>query len=268
MTTSVDLCNLALDQIAARTTIVAIDPPTPTNSIAAQVAARNYQMQVEAVFQSAHWNSARRQKKLFLLKAAMGTPENPSGDLLPRPPIPWRYEYAYPPDCLQMRFVIPTSGREIPGGTVIMTNVGVEHNTRINAAMPFVPAIDLDDDSGEEIKIILTNARHAEGVYTGRIDNIDLWGAALRNAVVGTLAAWFCLPVTGDKALMGMRVQLAVGLINAARQWDGNEGITSSDIPVDWMDVRAAGGWFGDRFGAGPFHAGWAPIAMPNGISY
>jgi len=267
MTTAVDLCNLALDQIAARTSIVSLDPPAPANNIAAQVAARNYQMQVEAVFQAAHWNSARRQKKLHLLKAAHGTPENPDGERMPRPPIPWRYEYAYPHDCLQIRFVIPTAGREIPGGTVIMTNVGVERNTRVSTALPFVPAIDLDHEDNE-IKVVLTNARHAEAVYTGRIDNIDLWGASLRNAVVGTLAAWFALPITGDKTLMGLRVQLAVGLINSARQWDGNEGITSSDIPVDWMDARGAGGWFGDRFGPGPFFAAWAPIAMPNGVSY
>jgi hypothetical protein len=266
MTTSVDLCNLALDQIAARTSIVSLDPPAPANNIAAQVAARNYQMQVEAVFQSAHWNSARRQIKLHLLKAAHGTPENPDGRK-PRPPHPWRYEYAYPHDCLAIRFVMPAARPEHEGAAVIMTNVGVERNTRVTTSLPFVPAIDLDHHDNE-IKVVLTNARHAEAVYTGRIANIDLWGASLRNAVVGTLAAWFVMPITGDKTLMGLRVQLAVGIINQARIWDGNEGITSSDIPVDWMDARNAGGWFGDRFGSGPFFSGWSPIAMPDGVSY
>ena len=266
MTTAVDLVNIALDQISARTSVVSLDPPAPANNIAAQVAARNYQMQVEAVFQAAHWNSARRQIKLHLLKAAHGTPENPDGRK-PRPPHPWRYEYAYPHDCLQIRFVMPSALPELEGAAVLMTNVGIERNTRVTTSLPFVPAIDLDHEDNE-IKVVLTNARHAEAVYTGRIANIDLWGASLRNAVVGTLAAWFCMPITGDKTLMGLRVQLAVGIINQARIWDGNEGITSSDIPVDWMDARNAGGWFGDRFGSGPFFSGWSPIAMPDGVSY
>src|ERR1700729_3473365 len=103
----VDLCNLALDQIAARTSITGLNPPSPPNNLAAQVAARTYQLQADAGFRSAHWNSARKQAKLSLLRAAIGTPENPSG-ALPTPPIPWRYEYAYPDDCLKVRFVIPS----------------------------------------------------------------------------------------------------------------------------------------------------------------
>src|SRR5258705_48294 len=100
MTSPVDLCNLALDQISARASITGINPAALANTVAAQVASRTYQLQADAIFGGAHWNSARKQGDLTLLKAARGTPETPDGSL-PQPPIPWRYEYAYPDDCLK-----------------------------------------------------------------------------------------------------------------------------------------------------------------------
>src|SRR5258707_4915394 len=119
----VTLCNMALDQISARTTIQGVNPPAPANNLAAQVASRTYQTQVDAVFRAAHWNCARFQIGATLVAAAIGTPENPTG-ALPAPPIPWRYMYAYPSDCLLVRFVFPLTQ---PPNTspAIMTNVGV-----------------------------------------------------------------------------------------------------------------------------------------------
>jgi|SRR5215475_388320 len=267
--TPVDICNLALDQISARTSITGIDPASPPNNLAAQVASRNYQIQAESVFQAAHWNAARKQKPLALLKAARGTPENPDGSKLPIPPYPWTYSYAYPADALTIRFVMPLNPEDVSATQPpLMTNLSLRQFARVNTAMPFVPAVDEDRD-GNEISVILTNARAAEAVYTGWVSNVDMWGTSLRNAVIGTLAAWFVMPLTGDKALLAARVQLAVGLIQTARVSDGNEGITSSDLPVDWMLIRGVGGGFGDRFGGpAPFIASWQQIIMPNGMSY
>src|ERR1700722_14720375 len=178
MTSPVDLCNLALDQISARSSITGINPPSPPNNLAAQVASRTYQIQTDAVFRAAHWNSARRQTPLTLLSAAVGTPENPSGygpsgEILPIPPIPWLFEYLFPPDCLAVRFVIPQPNVPIAGQSPIMTNVGISNTPLVNTSMPFVPAIGLDDD-GNEVKTILTNACKAQVIYTGRIPNVDL----------------------------------------------------------------------------------------------
>jgi len=268
MTSPVDLCNLALDQIVARTSITGISPASPPNNVAAQVASRVYQLQADAVFRAAHWNAARVQNQLTLLRAAAGTQENANGTTLPLPPTPWLYEYAYPSDCLLMRFVIPKPTGLTAAGIPIMTNIGVANRPLVNTGVPFVPSIDLDAN-GNQIKVILTNARNPDGVYTGRILNVDLWDSSLQNAVVGTLAAWFCLPITGKLDLLNARVQLAVGLINAARMSDGNEGITSGDVPVDWMDVRNSGAGWGDGFSFGqPFIANWQSIAMPDGVSY
>jgi hypothetical protein len=263
MTSPVDLCNLALDQIAARAGITGLDPPSPPNNLAAQVAARTYQLQADAVFRSAHWNSARKQAPLTLLRAAIGTPENPSG-ALPTPPIPWRYEYAYPADCLKVRFVIPSP--QIPATTTaLMTNVGINFQPAVRTGMPFVPAIDTDQ-AGNQVKVTLTNARVAQGVYTARISNVDLWDSMLQNAVVSALAAWFCSPLSGSDERKKMAIAMASGMIQQARISDGNEGITTTDSIPDWIRIRESGsGFLGAEFG---HMALWDSWTGSDGVSY
>jgi len=254
MTSPVDLCNLALDRISARSSITGINPPSPPNNLAAQVASRNYQTQVDAVFRAANWNSARKQAPLTLLKARFGTPENPSG-ALPQPPFPWLYEYAWPNDCLKFRFVIPTPNLPTTTQPPLTTGSGYGYFPRANTSMPFVPAIDTDANNNQ-VKVVLTNAARAQGVYTARIDDVDLWDAQLQNAVIGALAAWFCPPITGDDKKTAMQIQVAVGLLNAARMADGNEGISNVDIIPDWMNIRSTGSSFWGAEG-GPFMSGY-----------
>jgi hypothetical protein len=266
MTSQVDLCNLALDQIAARASITGLNPPSPANSLAAQVAARTYQLQADAVFRAAHWNSARKQATLTLLKAAIGTPENPSG-ALPTPPVPWRYEYGYPEDCLKVRFVIPQPNLAA-GSVPLMTNVGVTTQPLVNTGLPFVPAVDTDSN-GNQVKVILTNACMAQAVYTARIDNVDLWDPMLQNAVIGALGAWFCSPVNGSDERKKLAIATAAGLIQQARISDGNEGITSVDFIPDWMEVRNTGSSFwGLDIPGGGYMAGWDSWTGSDGVSY
>ena len=270
MTSPVDLINMALDQIGARSIVAGINPPNPPNNLSAQVASRTYQTQADAVFRSAHWNSARIQTPsggLTLLKAQIGTPENPSGTL-PQPPLPWRYEYAYPPDCLLVRFVFPTPDLPGAGQAPLMTNTGINFIPWVRTSMPFVPAIDYDANNNQ-IKAILTNACKAQAVYTGRILNIDLWDPMLQNAVIGALGAWFAMPITGDDKKQLKSIQIASALIQAARVSDGNEGITSTDNIPDWMQIRETGsGWGGWNIPYGGYLGSYESWSGPNGISY
>jgi hypothetical protein len=264
----VDLCNIALGQINARADqITSLDPPAPPNNKAAQVMSQLYQLQADAVFRAAHWNCARKQTQLSLLKAAVGTPENPSGSG-PTPPVPWRYEYAYPVDCLKVRFLIPMPNLPGVAAAPIMTNVGVNFMPHVNTSMPFVPASDIDAD-GNAIRVILTNAPRAQGVYTARLANVDLWDPSLQNAVIGALAAWAAPGVSGSTDRQKMAIGIASALISAARDSDGNEGITQMDIIPDWMRVRDVGGFagFGPMAG-GAYMAGWDSWAGPDGVSY
>src|SRR5438105_10270304 len=111
MVSPVDVCNMSLDQIGARFSILSLNPPSPAPNAA--VVARHYQPKLDALFRAAHWNCARRQTNrqgtqagqnpFSLIRAAQGTPENPSGTTLPLPPVPWQYQYLQPPDCLKAR---------------------------------------------------------------------------------------------------------------------------------------------------------------------
>lgn len=266
MVSPVEICNLALDQMGAQGTIQGINPPVPPNAIAAQVASRIYQQQVDAVFRAAHWNCARFQAPLTLLRAAAGTTSNPNG-ALPIPPIPWLYQYAYPDECLKMRFVIPLP--QVAGSSVpIMSQVGINYFPEVCTSIPFTPAVALDDN-GKMIRVLLTNAPIAQGVYTLRIPDPTMWDPSLRNAVIATLAAWFVNPLSMKKDLLGERVGMAVSLIKEARISDGNEGITSMDHYPDWIDVRNYGGnylgWNVPQLG---YMAAWDGIGMPDGVSY
>jgi hypothetical protein len=219
------------------------------------------------VFRAAHWNCARKQAPLSLLKAAHGTAENPSGSL-PVPPVPWRYEYAYPSDCLKVRFVIPHPSLPAAGVAPLMTNIGVSFMPSVNTSLPFVPAIDTDAD-GNQIRVILTNVPRAEAVYTARIANVDLWDPSLQNAVVGALAAWACAPVAGSMERQKLAIAIAASLIKATRDSDGNEGITQMDIVPDWIEVRNMGrGLFGWNVPGGGFIASWDAWGAPDGVSY
>ena len=270
MTSPTDIVNQALDSMGVNTPIQGISPAAPSNSVVAQVASRNYQTQVDAIFRSANWNCTRQQAALNLFAAAAGTPENPSGTSLPIPPVPYLYEYAYPPDCLKLRFVIPTllqTVNEVP----IMTTTSLGAWPRAQTAIPFTPNIS-QDANGNDVRTILTNARGAQGIYTKRVTNPDLWDSQLKTAVIATLAAMFVPPLNMDKGLMAAKVQLAVGVIAMARLSDGNEGITSTDHYPDWIQARNAGGWHAmglDGAGGGEFWSGgWDSIEMPDSVSY
>ena len=268
MSSPTDIVNMALDSIGCTTTIQSVNPPAPPNSVAAQAASRNYQTQVDAVLRSANWNCTRQQGPLALVAAALGTPENPDGTTLPIPPLPWLYEYAYPADCLKLRFVIPTVATSV-NSTPVMTGVGGAYNRRAQTAIPFVPNIS-QDAGGNDVRTILTNAPNAQAIYTRRIQNPDLWDPQLKTAIIATLAAVLVAPLNMDKALMSQKIQLAVGMITQARIADGNEGITSSDHMPDWMQVRQTGGWYSGNIDgwSGFWGGGWDTIDMCDGVSY
>lgn len=260
----VPLVNQALDQIAAGVTVRSMDPPD-ANSLAAEVAARTYAQQVGAVFRSVHWNCARFQKSLTLLRAAAGTYANADGSL-PVPPIPWLYEYAYPTDCLKIRFLIPKLS--LPAtSTPLMTGAGLNYYPDTITAMPFVPALSLNDQ-GQQVSVILTNAPMADAVYTAIVQDPNLWDVALRNAVIATLSAWFVNPLARNAELLKERVQMAVAMIQSARISDGNEGITSTDHLPDWMAARNYGSTIGIGAYDNGYMAGWDSIGMPDGMSY
>ena len=221
MSSQVQLCNLALDAAHARSSISSIGE----SSAEGQACARHYEPALEAVLRSAHWNFARKQLTLSLLKDATKTPP----DSVPQP---WSYEYAYPSDCLRARRVLPQ-----------MSGVGAAAFPGWQGPQQFMPAVSFiigqdDDSAGNPIPVVLTNEPQAQLVYTVRVTNPQLFDAEFEQAFVFYLGSRLCGPLTGDKELTLNLFQQAQALTTKAAADNGDEGLTVIDQVPDWIRVR------------------------------
>ena len=244
MPSQVDITNRALAAISARATVSSIAPSDGSNE--ANNAALLFQPTYEMLGRAAFWNIFRKQASLSLVKAAQGTPENPGGTILPLPPSPWLYCYAYPPDCLMVRFLLPTLNSLATGApfpTLGLAPVAIGGAP----ATAFVIAYDTDA-SGNPIRVILTNLDQAQAVYTVNLPNPDQWDSGFQEAMVAALGAKLVPALTGNLAMMQLQVGIATRIVGDARKSDGNEGMTVVDPIPDWIRTRGyrwLSGWPG-----------------------
>jgi hypothetical protein len=243
----VSVTNRALLSIGARAQVSSIAPSD--GSTEADAASVLFTPTFEALGRAAHWNCLRKQATLSLLAAATGTPENPSGTSLPLPPTPWLYQYSYPSDCLNMRFIVPSLPAGV-GGVPPATTINNAAMTCLpgNSQIPFAVAY-ATDVAGNPIITILTNQSQAQAVYTVNQPNPIIWDSLFQEAMVASLAAYFVPALSLNIALMKAQIERAEGMIVRARVADGNEGVTVMDHLPDWM--RARGGEYGWGWGFG-----------------
>lgn len=269
--TPTDIANEALDAIGWPETLGDIEDGTRH----AQILLRQYWVCLQKLLRAAHWDCARKTVELNLLADASGNTPN-VGTIVP---TGWIYEYEYPNDCMKVRFVpwnwanpaaqVPANNIQIPN-TPLVTGMGTNP-----VPMPIVPARflvatdanypasnaqqwnEIQGSSPQGRTVILTNVRYAQCVYTCELRYPNMWDPLFRGAMVAFLAAEVALPIWSEKDRkfgMQMREQQAAfakGAVLQARLTDGNEGFQTSDIPVDWMNIRYNGGGY-PAFG-GPF---------------
>ena len=267
MTSPVDVANMSLDQIGARFSITSLSPPLPAPN--ATVVARHYGPKIDALHRAAHWNCTRAQTTLTVIRAALGTPENPNGTTLPIPPVPWLYEYAYPADCLKARYLIPNPPQTAVNGLPVLGGGGFPPPLWTPpTGWKFAVATDLDpnapNDPNARIKVILSDLEYASLVYTARIVNPDLWDPHFLAAACSTLAAWLVNPLARNAEVLKEQINIASGIILQARVSDGNEGVTTVDHMPDWMAVRGFAGF--DRVLEPQSWYGWDAIGFPGGM--
>lgn len=247
----ISISNRALLSIGSRSQISSLtEGSTEANAISVL-----FTPTFEMLGRTAWWNCLRFQTTLSLLKAAQGTPENPSGTLLPLPPTPWLYSYALPSNCLHARFIVPTMPPSLSGGipfTSVSNNAGTWLPT--DGQIPFVVAYDTDA-SGSPITVILTNQTQAQLVYTINQGNPAIWDSAFQQAMVSSLAAYLVPALSLDLQLMQMSISTAERIISEARSMDANEGYSSQNREASWMTARTGSafiygnGFYGANFG-------------------
>ena len=276
---------------------------------AAQVALRHYIPCLEQLLRGAHWNFARKQAPMVLLGAAPGYATPPNSNVSPvgcNVIPPWTYEYAWPIDCVQARFVPwnnDVGAWSTPAGNISVppvppTTAGVAYQTPPilipakmlvandpNYPLP-APALGpspewwLSRGTAPEMRtVVLCNVPCAELVYTAFIPYPSLWDALFEEAMVALLATHLALPLNPDKkegrALRAEQIAIAKAAIGQARVRDGDEGWPSTEHTPDWIRARSIGSGWGTYAGAGAWgdgpgvwSYGWSGVAMGGGAVY
>lgn len=271
-----DVANQALDACGSETTLGDLQD----GSREAQVILRAYSQTLRQIHRAVNWNFARMQAPLLLLADASGNTPN-VGTLVCD--FQFIYEYAYPTDCMKVRF-IPWHGNPnspAPGGNIqipttpLVTGLALMPGRRIRPARfqiatdPNYPAppgsnYDVQGISPTNRTVICTNVPQAQAVYTALQVYPSLWDPLFRRAFVSALASEIAFPLNKDKklgmAIRAQQIQILKQTLIEARLADGNESASSSDLRVDWMSTRFTGGSWGTGHGSahgGSYDGGW-----------
>lgn len=254
MTSPVDIVNISLAEIGSQSSVQRINPSD--GSTESNIASTLYTPKIDALHRAAHWNCAKFQGALTLLRAAVIDGEVSDDP----PPLPWYYEYLYPPECLQARYILPFVDTATSLDAPLTTGIAVLPNQFLGPPARF--SVSMDIVNGKQTRVILTNAKDAILVYTRRIVNPDLWDPHFLGAATSLLGAWFVNALFRNRALMMDQFNTAKELIQQARISDGNEGLTSADHMPDWMTVRGTNANGLD----GLYYQGWQPLGFPYGM--
>lgn len=241
MTSETTICNFALSQVGTRSTIASLTE----DSNEARACNLWFDQTRDDMLQQAFWNFARKTATLSLLKQSPGTPGfvGPASatwsNVYPAPP--WQYQYAYPSDCLQVRYLQPQLSTGWTGDVPLFGASVVTSGPTWNVpAVPYITATDTDA-GGNDYNCILTSQYQAIATYTRRIINPNLFSSQFISATQSLLAARITMQLTGDKSLANGLIQSTNDMILQARVSDGNEGLTVQDPATDWVQARADG---------------------------
>lgn len=252
MADQLSISNRALLAVGARSQVSSINPSD--GSPEANAISVLWTPTYEQLARTAHWNCLGYQVTLGLLAAALGTPENQDGTTLPVPPTPWLYAYAYPSNCLDVRYIIPSFPANT-GSTAPDFPVNVAAPTWLPSGDQIPYKVQSMDFGQGPVPTILTNQELAQVVYTLNNPNPAIWDSLFQEAMVAALGAFLVPALTLSLPLMDRCIRQAESAIAQARIRDGNEGDTSMDHLPDWMQARFGGqGYvygYGPGFGSG-----------------
>ncbi len=227
------VANLALSAIGTRSTIASLMEA----STEAETINLWYDQTRDGLLRAYPWNWARRQRILALYKSAWGTEENPNGTL-PQPPQPWKYEYAWPSDCLNARYILPLRHNNgTPPNPPLTTGQTEYLRPQRTPPIKFLVAGDLDDNNNP-LKVILTDQSVAQLVYTGKVNDPNVWDQNFIDAMIGRLAQRICNALTGDKTLTRLAIATGQEAEARAEAQNGDEGFTVNNWTPEWLVAR------------------------------
>jgi hypothetical protein len=148
-------------------------------SAAAKKALDIYGQARDWLLRGADWGFPRGDAALTLVKAAPPGGYNPATpwDPTQHPPIPYLFEYAYPPDCLMLRSVQPAP-LFLPDFTPSAAPFEIANDTVKTAGQPAAPG-----------RVILCYLAAAVGTYTRQVTDMSQWDVGFVDALVREIRA-------------------------------------------------------------------------------
>jgi len=272
--TPVGIAQLALDAIGINYEIGDLE----AGGRYANVTLRAYAECRRRLLRAAPWAFARRNLPLQLLADSSGNTANVSTRSVDPQFI---YTYGYIQDCARIRYIpwYPFQYPPVPSGNIVPPNNTASAMANTSAppyvGMPIRPSkylvtndpnepaapgsVPIPGTSPSSSTVILSNVQNATCVFTFDALYPNLWDALFHSAMVSYLASETAVALWAEKNIkLGIQLrneQIAItkGKLLEARVADGNEGTFSSDIQVDWMQARRAGGTW----------SGWGPYGSP-----
>lgn len=231
------------NEILSAIGVQGVDNPEEVSPQALEIN-KHYETQVRGLFEETHWDFAERELPLTILQAAMGTPENLDGSLGPNPPDGFRYAYKMPGTCARDILIRP----RLPVGTgaaVPLTPVqqyAPQHGRSMHRWPYRVAGLTI---SNQDQPVVLTDVRQALLTCTIYVMNEASWKRLFIKALIGRMAALITQPLTGDKTLAKMAIQLGQDAVRMAETANANQGTDTTDFQPDFMAARDSYG--GDR---------------------
>lgn len=194
MASKIEICNLALNRIAANT-VVSLDEGTQS----ARAVALVYDTTLAEMLEKHHWNFARIRRTLSRLAVA-------DSELPPE----WAFAYALPTDMAKFLYF---------EGQGITTAWPVE-NGEYRSATGYTRW----PGSAHEIigDRIFSNSEDGIAIYTAQVTDTSKFTAAFTNAFIEALAAKLIMPIKGDERRYLALKDSANRELNMAIAWDLN----------------------------------------------
>lgn len=235
MTSPTDICNRVLSNIGTQSTITSFED----SSVEAVQCGLWYDVMRKRLLRTAPWGFARFE--LILAQLQDQIPDNTA-------PYPFLFGYAYPSDCIKFRYTIPPPVPPLVAGQIVPPLTGdqvIGPTWRGPSRRNRYVIHTAKDGRGNLTREILSNVQNAYGVYTGDVDDPDIFDDLFTDALESALAFKLCMPLSGNVAMREEYKATAEQAIVAARVADANEAIPDSDVRVDWLDVRGTGSAWG-----------------------
>ena len=177
-TSSADICNRALGQIAAQAIVTGAVPNLTGGGNASTYCNILYSCVVETLLREQDWEFSKTQVAL-----------TPSGNT---PLFPFLYEYLYPTDCIRIRQVVPPTASTLDPQPVYWT---------------------VGENGG--VKVIDCNLASALLIYTTNTATESQWDAMFQETVIQDLGSELAMALAGRPDLMKTKLAMAGQIMSA-----------------------------------------------------